>query len=251
VVGGQAVKKFGVVIIAVMVACIMGMPAYVYSQEEEWPAESASKDKKAAEEQKPVVSPRAATRVADVNAARVTIAPESNTAAPGATDQNAMAAASAQEFAQAMAATDANMTAGVDRPDVNQPEGEWVKALERDVNRMEKGGDTQQWQGRADNRVELARAVYANVTEELEFLRRIATEEGAAKTAKAIDLLIASRERRLNTLVKKLEDEVRQERIKEREDRRTRTTTRPDRTERTRERTSRREDRTPQPAPGE
>jgi hypothetical protein len=250
-VGGKAVKRFGVVIVVITVACLMQVGRFVCGQDEEWPADTLGRGKKATQETSPVPSPRGAARVAEANAAPVTIAPQANATTPLAPDQNAMAAAFAQAFAQAMAATDANIAAGVGGPDANQPEGQWAKAIEQDVNRIEQGGDAQQWQSRIDNRAELAKAVSAKVTEELAFLRRLAVDEGAKKTAKAIDLLIASREKRLNELLKVLEDETRQERIRAREERRTRTTTRPERTDRTRERPRlrEREDRTQPPAP--
>lgn len=243
-------KKIGIVIVAATAICVIGMSDFVYSQEDEWPAGTIGRGKQA-KESEPAVSPQAAAPVASQNPAQVRITPDTNAAAPGAVDPNAMAAVFAQAYTQAMAGTDANMSAGQAEPNAEQPEGEWIKGLEQDVNRIEQTSDTQQWQSRIDNRAELARAVNAKVTEELQFLRRLADAEGAKKTAKAIDLLIASREKRLNELLKILEDETRQERIREREERRTRTT-RPDRTDRTRERTSRlreREDRT-QPAPG-
>lgn len=60
-----------------------------------------------------------------------------------------------------------------------------------------------------DNRSRLAREVQKQVAIELDFLRKIANEEGAKKTAAAIDGIQLVRESRLKKLSEKMEEEKR------------------------------------------
>jgi len=61
-------------------------------------------------------------------------------------------------------------------------------------------------------RARLARAVQRQVAEELNLLRKIATEEGAKKTAAAIDGVLLTREIRLKKLSEKMEANARKAR---------------------------------------
>jgi hypothetical protein len=69
----------------------------------------------------------------------------------------------------------------------------------------------------------LAKAVYEQVTEELNFTRKIAIEEKAAKTTIVIDGLIVNRNERLDKLSKRMVEEKRRLRLEESRTSRTRT----------------------------
>jgi len=60
-----------------------------------------------------------------------------------------------------------------------------------------------------DNRSRLAREVQKQVAIELEFLRKVALEEGAKKTVAAIDGIRLVRESRLEKLTEKMDEEAR------------------------------------------
>ncbi len=111
--------------------------------------------------------------------------------------------------------------------------------LNREINRMsfESRDEQEQWLEPTNRKAELAQAAEGTVTAELEFIRKVAAEENAEKTVKAIDLVLQRRQERLNSLVTKLQDELRQQRQQELGERRERRPTRerierPDREER-------------------
>ncbi len=169
--------------------------------------------------------PRPVQRAAAQPAAR----PDANVAAAPRPPQSGSTSLTTGE------ATDVNAATAPAR------EPNWVDALVRGIEGLERGAgnSSQQWENRTDNRAELAKAVQSQVAAELLFLQEVAAREGATRTVKAIELLMASREKRANALVTNLEEQRRTERTQER---RTRTPTRSsERTDggRTRERTSR------------
>ncbi len=130
------------------------------------------------------------------------------------------------------------------------------EGLGRDIKQVTDGARTEsrEWtQPKKDNtNLDLANVVNDQVTEEFEFIRELAAEEGAAMTVAAIDGLILERQKRFEDVSKKLEQNLERARKKaEREERRRGGT---ERGGRTRDRDSRRRERpkrtTPGPAPG-
>jgi len=71
-------------------------------------------------------------------------------------------------------------------------------------------------QTRVDNRIKLVKAVEMQVKIEISFIRKVAVEEKAKKTTKAIDDLLPDRQERLKTLVKTMEEETRRMRLPQR-----------------------------------
>lgn len=136
----------------------------------------------------------------------------------------------------ANAVTDANEVA-----DANAVEAEArvFKELEEPLETISKKRkkETRAWMRRgAEDKISLANAVQKQITIELNFLRELAVEEGAAKTTEAIDRLLASRQERFEEIIEKIEKRKEKARLTEREERR-----RKDREDkRTRERPSKR-----------
>ncbi len=77
--------------------------------------------------------------------------------------------------------------------------------------------EVREWlQTRFDNRIKLVKAVEMQVKIEIGFIRKVAIEEKAKKTTKAIDDLLPDRQERLKTLVETMEEEIRRMRFGER-----------------------------------
>jgi hypothetical protein len=73
--------------------------------------------------------------------------------------------------------------------------------------------EVREWlQTRVDNRIKLVKAVEMQVKIEISFIRKVAIEEKAKKTTKAIDDLLPDRQERLKTLVKTMEEEIKNQR---------------------------------------
>ena len=80
------------------------------------------------------------------------------------------------------------------------------------------GEETRLWmRGKEEDKPDLLNEMQAQVTAELKFLQEVAVEEGAAKTAGAIELLLARRQERYEKVAKKLEKDL--ERLKQKEER--------------------------------
>lgn len=142
-------------------------------------------------------------------------------------------------------------------PDANSPaEPNAVKTVAEEIpeelaeamRRIESEGraETREWmRGEAGNRINLAKTVQEQVTTELNFLRQFAVEEGAVKTTKAIDLLLANRQQRLERILERMEEQKQRDSEQDKPTR-TRDRTRdedqrrPDRERRRREREDRR-----------
>ncbi len=120
-----------------------------------------------------------------------------------------------------------------DAPDIND-----FNSFQRELNRIniETKSEEEQWLGRLERKVELARAIDELVAAQLRFIRKLAESEDAEQTTKAIDLVLRQRQDRLNKLVTKIENETRQERQQstERRERRPLRGERQDQTERPR-----------------
>lgn len=98
--------------------------------------------------------------------------------------------------------------------------------------------------GEPEDRINLAKTVQKQIITELNFLRQFAVEEGAVKTTKAIDLLLANRQQRFERILERMEEQKQRDREQDRPTR-TRDRTRdedqrrPDRERRRREREDR------------
>jgi len=96
------------------------------------------------------------------------------------------------------------------------------EALERVNQKSEK--ESRAWtrglveKGAAEKRMNLLKAVQEQVVEEFNFLRQLAVEEEAVKTAAAIDGLIAARQKRFEEMTKEMEEA--RKRLRKREERR-------------------------------
>jgi len=87
------------------------------------------------------------------------------------------------------------------------------KGLQTELDEVtSKGGEeTRLWlQREADNRVNLAKSANEQVMAEIRLIRKLAVEEGAKKTTAAIDGLLLNRQRRLDNLIEKLQQERRE-----------------------------------------
>jgi hypothetical protein len=103
-------------------------------------------------------------------------------------------------------------------PDIND-----FNAFQRELVRInaETRNEEGQWTGRLERKADLARSIDELVTAQLRFIKKIAETEHAEQTVKAIDLVLKQRQDRLDKLVTKLDDELKQERQQQVERRRT------------------------------
>jgi hypothetical protein len=84
---------------------------------------------------------------------------------------------------------------------------------------QESKNEVRQWLNRkAENRITLAKAVQKQVNAELNYLRKIAVDEGAEKTVQAVDQLLAARNKRFEKIINKLQAEKKSDRKKTREE---------------------------------
>jgi hypothetical protein len=82
------------------------------------------------------------------------------------------------------------------------------EGLEQELEKVSKAStkEMRQWgQGFVEERMDLAESVNQQVIDELVFLRQIAVEEGALKTAAAIDGLLLDREQRYEKISRKID----------------------------------------------
>lgn len=99
-------------------------------------------------------------------------------------------------------------------------------AFKQEIDRidMEARGEDAQWLGKQEKKAELAKAMDDVVVAELKFLKKVAAAANDANTVEAIDIVLKKRQDRLNKLVTKLENEVkevRRQQMTERQPRRT------------------------------
>ena len=113
------------------------------------------------------------------------------------------------------------MTADTNIPDVND-----FNAFKREIDRIdiEARGEDTQWLGKQEKKAELAKAMDDVVVAELRFLRKVAAAANDTNTAEAIDLVLKKRQDRLDKLVTKLENELKEERRQQAPERRERRT---------------------------
>lgn len=118
----------------------------------------------------------------------------------------------------ANATADANAVTGANEPNAAQPAYKMYEGLEEALEDVNRSGQTEirEW-GRGDvaNKINLAKDVQEQAAAELNFIREIAVEEGAAKTTAAIDGLLACREKRYEEINEKLEETRRRQRARE------------------------------------
>jgi hypothetical protein len=98
--------------------------------------------------------------------------------------------------------------------ETNVPEVNDFNAFKRELDRIdaEARAEDNQWLGKQEKKAELAKAMNDVVVAELRFLRKVAVMTNDANTVEAIDLVMKKRQDRLNKLVPKLENELREER---------------------------------------
>ena len=126
--------------------------------------------------------------------------------------------------------TDSNSVADANLMDL--PE-EVLFELRTEVVRLgsESGGEIRIWmRGEEEEKPELLNSIQEQVTAELKFLQGLAVEEGATKTAGAIEMLLANRQERYEKVEKKLERDVEKLRKKEEKERKKRGSRSRDRT---------------------
>lgn len=129
--------------------------------------------------------------------------------------------------ADANAVADANPIVDVNTtndPNAVRADIEKFEGLDGDLRRInnESRKEISEWtRGRLDDRLELALAMQEQIKMELEFLRKLAAEEGAAKTTAAINGILLDRQERFVSVIKELErNNARFRRRAEREERR-------------------------------
>ena len=131
---------------------------------------------------------------------------------------------------------DANSADANSVTDPNKPAYMMFEGLEAALKRVNQGSrrETREWiRGTAEDKTSLVKAVQKQVMAEFNFLRELAVEEGAEKTAAAIDGLIADREKRFEEITQKMEAAMKSNRRgRDRRDRETRRRSREDRSRR-------------------
>jgi hypothetical protein len=106
------------------------------------------------------------------------------------------------------------VTGDANVPEVNVPDVNDFNAFKREIDRIDmsaRGEDTQ-WLGKQEKKAELAQAMNNVVVAELGFLRKVAAAANDVNAVEAIDLVLKKRQDRLNKLVTKLDNEVKEER---------------------------------------
>ncbi|HUW19609.1 MAG TPA: hypothetical protein VMW16_09925 [Sedimentisphaerales bacterium] len=99
------------------------------------------------------------------------------------------------------------------------------EGLEKAVDDLSRGGrkEIREWtQSTAEENVDLAKAVHEQAIDELAFIRKLASEEGALKTTAAIDALLLDRQERYGKMLDKMEANEKRMRRSDRDYRRTR-----------------------------
>jgi hypothetical protein len=131
-----------------------------------------------------------------------------------------------QQPSPAPTAVEATPAAPVEAAEANVPEVNDFNAFKRELDRidMEARGEDTQWLGKQEKKAELAKAMDDVVVAELKFLRKVAAATNDANTVEAVDLVLKKRQDRLNKLVTKLENELKEERRQQAPERRERRT---------------------------
>jgi hypothetical protein len=119
-----------------------------------------------------------------------------------------------QEGGQTPAVVETPAAAPAMTADTNVPEVNDFNAFKREIDRidMKARGEDSQWLGKQEKKADLAKAMNDVVVEELRFLQKVAADVNDTNTVEAIKLVLKRRQDRLNKLVTKLENEVKEER---------------------------------------
>jgi hypothetical protein len=143
----------------------------------------------------------------------VTAAPDRNPANMRSR-QNPAAAPVQQENSPAMTGNETPMTMPVAGAEANIPDVNDFNGFKQELDRidMEARGEDTQWLGKQMKKAELAKAMDEVVVAEMKFLRKVAAAEKDVNTVEAIDLLLKKRQDRLNKLVTKLDNELKEDR---------------------------------------
>jgi hypothetical protein len=153
------------------------------------------------------------TRRPTTEANNVTAAPDRNPANRRG-GQNPVAAPVQQENNPVVTGNETPMTMPVIAAETNIPDVNDFNGFKQELDRidMEARGEDTQWLGKQAKKSELAKAMDDVVVAELKFLRKVAAAEKDANTVEAIDLVLKKRQDRLNKLVTKLDNEMKDER---------------------------------------
>ncbi len=108
--------------------------------------------------------------------------------------------------------------------DANQADSNELGEFRDELRRLELRArqEERQWGDGATPKTELLEATYGVATAELKFIRDVAVEEGAEKTVAAIDAVLARRQQRVASMAEKVNEQLREERIRQSEERRSR-----------------------------
>jgi ribosome-associated translation inhibitor RaiA len=119
-----------------------------------------------------------------------------------------------QQQGQVPATVETTPAAPVVMADTNVPDVNDFNAFKQEIARIdiEARGEDTQWLGKQEKKAELAKAMGDVVVAELRFLRKVAAAANDTNTVEAIDLVLKKRQDRLNKLVTKLENELKEER---------------------------------------
>lgn len=143
--------------------------------------------------------------------------PPQTTAQPTVPDRNPAATGNETPTAAPV------MTADNSVPDAND-----FNSFKQELDRIDIAarGEDNQWLGKQEKKADIAKAMDDVVVAELRFLRKVAAAASDTNTVEAIDLVLRKRQDRLNKLVTKLENELREERRQQAPERRERRTPR-------------------------
>jgi hypothetical protein len=119
-----------------------------------------------------------------------------------------------QQQTPAPATVETAPAAPVVTPEPNVPEVNDFNGFKRELDRIDSGArlEDNQWLGKQEKKAEIARAMNDVIVAELRFLRKVALAANDSNTVEAIDLVLKKRQDRLNKLVPKLENELKEER---------------------------------------
>jgi len=113
---------------------------------------------------------------------------------------------------------DANSLTDPNDPNATIPAYKMYEGLEEALEQLNRSGEgkIREWErGEVANKINLAKTAEEQITAELNFIRELAVEEGAAKTTAAIDGLLAHRQKRSEEINQKLEEARKRQRARE------------------------------------
>ena len=125
---------------------------------------------------------------------------------------------------QGRAGTAPGVGVAVSVDDANQADSNELGESRDELRRLELRArqEERQWGDGATPKTELLEAANGVATAELKFIRDVAVEEGAEKTVAAIDAVLARRQQRVASMAEKVSEQLREERMRQSEERRSR-----------------------------